>query len=198
MMNCNQGRVLLRFAWSIVMLIAFSGVCFPLPEAYGEGARANAATESKPLPELTLPDLNGAKWRLSDQRGKVVLINFWATWCLPCREETPMLVSLAKDFDGLSVAGIALDQESLDAVRQFVVEYKVPYPVLLPVPGSLLSRIQPVPTTLLIDQTGRLAKKYVGAIGESILRTDIEALLAPAKRKPVTRLNSRLRPKRKP
>lgn len=195
MMNRNQGAVVLRFVWGVVLVIAFSGVYFPVPEAFGQGARANAAKESKPLPELTLPDLNGAKWRLSDQRGKVVLINFWATWCLPCREETPILISLAKDFDGLSVAGIALDQEGLDAVRQFVSEYKVPYPVLLPVPGSLLSRIQPVPTTLLIDQTGRLAKKYVGAIGESILRTDIEELLAPTKRKPLRNSNSRLRPK---
>ncbi len=193
MMICNKERVLLRFVSSVMVAIVLSGVCFPVTEAFGQGARTSGAKNSKPLAELTLPDLNGAKWRLSEQRGKVVLINFWATWCPPCREETPVLISLAKDFRarGLSVAGIALDQEGAIVVKEFVAEYKIPYPVLLPVPGSALSRIQPVPTTLLIDRQGRLAKKYVGAIEEIILREDIEKLLAPVVRKRPTRVGAR-------
>jgi 5'-nucleotidase len=137
----------------------------------------------KRLPELKLPDLNGAEWSLHKNLGKVVLINFWATWCAPCRAETPVLVNLDREFKerGLEIVGIALDDDGTGNVARFAGEFKVEYPILLPVPGSLLSRIDPVPTTLLIDPQGRLAKKYVGAIPENILRADIEKLTSGVK-----------------
>ncbi|CAN5740383.1 hypothetical protein BH20ACI4_BH20ACI4_26160 [soil metagenome] len=132
----------------------------------------------KPLPNLVLNTIDGEKWSLYENRGKIVLLNFWATWCEPCRTETPMLVRLGKEYKerGLKIVGIALDTGGTEIIKKFMSEYKIDYPVLLPVPGSALSRIDPVPTTLLIDAEGRLAKKYVGELPEKILREDIEKL----------------------
>lgn len=139
----------------------------------------------KPLPNLVLNTIDGEKWSLYDNRGKVVLLNFWATWCEPCRTETPMLVRLADEFEdrGLKIVGIALDQNGTEIIKKFMTEYKIDYPVLLPVPGSALSRIDPVPTTILIDGESRLAKKYVGELPEDILRKDIEKLTSELKPK---------------
>lgn len=93
-----------------------------------------------------------------------------------------MLVKLSDDYEkkGLRVVGIALDEDGTELIKNFITEFKVDYPVLLPVPGSALSRIDPVPTTLLIDANGRLAKKYVGAMPEKILRVDIEKIIKTA------------------
>lgn len=136
----------------------------------------------KPLPNLVLKTIDGEKWSLYENRGKIVLLNFWATWCEPCRTETPMLVKLGKEYKerGLKIVGIALDTGGTQMIKNFVGEYKIDYPILLPVPGSALSRIDPVPTTLLIDAEGRLAKKYVGKLPEKILREDIEKLTGAA------------------
>lgn len=133
----------------------------------------------KPLPNLTLNTIEGKKWSLHDNRGSIVLLNFWATWCEPCRTETPMLVNLGREYKdrGLKIVGIALDKDGTAIIKKFLAEYKVDYPTLLPVPGSALSQIDPVPTTLLVDAEGHLVKKYVGAMPEELLREDIEKLV---------------------
>lgn len=147
---------------------------------------AQAKTAEKPLPNLTLDTISGEKWSLNESRGRVVLMNFWATWCEPCRAETPMLVELNKKYKtrGLTTVGIALDEDGAAIIKKFVREYKIDYPILLPVPKSRLAQIDPVPTTLLIDREGRLAKKYVGAIEEDVLQSDIEELIEKAQPKP--------------
>ena len=136
------------------------------------------ASARKALPNLALKTIDGRQWNLNENRGRVVLLNFWATWCEPCRTETPMLVKFADEYRerGLRVVGIALDEDGTSIIRKFVAEYKIDYPILLPVPGSALAQIDPVPTTILIDAEGRLVKKYVGAVEEEILRRDIEGL----------------------
>ncbi len=125
-------------------------------------------------------DLDGGSWRLADHRGRVVLVNFWASWCPPCREETPGFVRLAAEYRdrGLDVAGVTMD-DSDAPVRQFVRSYRVPYPVLLPPANSpLLAAIDSLPTTFLVDRQGRIAKNYVGAVSESVVKADVERLLA--------------------
>jgi cytochrome c biogenesis protein CcmG, thiol:disulfide interchange protein DsbE len=150
------------------------------PETVWLSAGTEPVGQRKALSELKLPDLGGREWKLSEQRGKVVLVNLWATWCPPCREETPLLVRLSKDYKakGLEVVGVSLDQGGKGVIEEFVAEYGVPYPILLPVPGSAITRIEPIPTTLLVDRQGRLAKKYVGAVPESVIKKDVESLLA--------------------
>ena len=132
-----------------------------------------------PVPNITMSTLDGGEWSLRDRKGEVVVLNFWATWCEPCRTEVPYLIRLRGELGGkgLSVAGVALD-ESTDMVRKFVAEYKVDYPVLIPPAGSPWTKLENTPATLIIDREGRLAQKYIGAVPEKELRREVETLLA--------------------
>ncbi len=154
--------------------------------ALGFVSRVSAQTKmppkakDKPLPDLILSNVAGEKWSLHKQRGRVVLLNFWATWCAPCRAEVPYLVRLASKYkaSGLEVVGIAIDSENTVQINNFIEEFKVDYPILLTVPGSVLSQQKAVPMSLLVDEKGVLAKKYVGAIKESVFEKDIKGLLS--------------------
>jgi cytochrome c biogenesis protein CcmG/thiol:disulfide interchange protein DsbE len=130
--------------------------------------------------EIALPDLNGYPWSLQALRGRVVVENFWASWCPPCRAETPVLVQFQNRYRerGLDIAGIVVDDKA-DAVRKFIRQFDVPYSVLMPPEGSaVVSAIESLPTTVLIDRQGRVARVYVGQLRERDLTTDIERLLA--------------------
>lgn len=132
------------------------------------------------VPNLALSALDGSQWSLEEQRGSIVLLNFWATWCQPCRTEKPMLVKLAGEYkkSGLKIAGVALDEDGTELVKKFVDEYKIDYPTLIPPADSPLRSIENLPNTLLIDREGRLVKKYVGAVPEKVLRTELDNLLS--------------------
>lgn len=147
--------------------------------AQQKGKTSPKAAAAKPLPNLTLNTTVGQKWSLEENLGKVVLLNFWATWCAPCRAEVPYLVRLSEKYkaSGLEVVGINIDSENTEQIDNFIKEFKVDYPVLLTVPGSMLSRQKAVPMSLLIDKKGVLAKKYVGAIKQSVFEKDIADLL---------------------
>jgi cytochrome c biogenesis protein CcmG/thiol:disulfide interchange protein DsbE len=132
------------------------------------------------MPSLVLAQLDGGTWRMADHRGQVVLINYWATWCGPCWEETPGLIRLARELGprGLAVAGVSLDEGGREKVQKFVDEFKLPYPVAFPEPMSQIARgREGVPTTILVDREGRVAKTYVGAVREGDFKEDVEALL---------------------
>jgi len=132
------------------------------------------------MTEIHLKDLNGQPWRLEDQLGKVVLVNFWATWCPPCREETPGLIRLAQAYDarGLKIVGIAMDEGEAAPIVQFTNKFQIPYPILLPGKGfALADRVDSLPTTFLIDQRGRIAKTYIGAVAEQTFQQDVDRLL---------------------
>jgi len=140
-------------------------------------------SQRKPMPDFTFQTLDGGSWTLSQHRGRVVLLNFWATWCPPCQAETPSLVKIADEGQsrGLDVAGVAMDQEnkdSLNNIRSFTAVYHVPYPVLLPKAFSpVTSVIQSYPTTYLIDRQGRIANAFTGALDEASLKLELERLL---------------------
>ena len=142
-------------------------------------AKQMAKPVNKPLPNLVLNTIDGKKWELYENRGQIVLLNFWATWCIPCKSEIPALVRLAEKHrvDGLKVAGISVDSKNTPQIKEFIESYKIKYPVLLTDPGSLLSRQKAIPMSLLIDENGFLAKKYIGAIKEDIFEKDIKNLL---------------------
>ena len=118
---------------------------------------------------------------MKDHRGQVVLVNYWATWCGPCREEMPGLVRLSQELGpkGLAVVGVSVDEGSREKVQQFVDEFHVTYPVALQEPMSQMAQgMAGVPTTILVDRQGRVAKTYVGAVGERDFRQDVKILLA--------------------
>jgi cytochrome c biogenesis protein CcmG, thiol:disulfide interchange protein DsbE len=139
-----------------------------------------AAQDRIQVPDFSLKTIDGETWTLKQNAGSVLVLNFWATWCGPCRTEIPYLVKLQDEFEkrGLKVAGINLDEDAPAEVRNFAVDYKIDYPVLMPEPGSPFAQAEKVPMTLMIDARGRLAKKYFGAVPEEVLRKDIEELLA--------------------
>ncbi len=133
------------------------------------------------MPELVMTRLDGGVWKMADHRGQVVLVNYWATWCGPCVEETPGLIRVAEKMgpQGLAVVGVAVDQGGRQKVEEFVREFSLPYPVTLPQPMSQMAwGMQAVPTTVLIDREGRVAKTYSGAVREADFERDIGALLA--------------------
>ena len=132
------------------------------------------------LPEFSLPDLNGKVWKLGDHKGKVVLVNFWATWCPPCIKETPDLVRIANKFSsqGLDVVGVNTDGGETAPVKRFVAEYGIPYPVLIAESSaSLPLPVEFLPTTVLLDRHGRIAKTYEGPLSEDEFQADVTPLL---------------------
>ncbi len=137
--------------------------------------------ERKTTKNFSLRQMEGGEnWNFADKRGKVLLVNYWATWCPPCRYETPGLVNIANKFDRnkVEVIGVTVD-EDLKRVPPFIKDYEVSYPILLPGndPNVGDSGMK-LPTTFLYDKQGRLAKKYTGMVLESTLESDIKSLLS--------------------
>jgi thiol-disulfide isomerase/thioredoxin len=144
-------------------------------------AGVRAIKDRTPIADLTFPQLNGKSWRLSEHRGEVVLINYWASWCAPCRQETPGLIDLARDYryKGLSIVGVSMDEGGKPAVESFLREFHLPYPVLMPELSSPSApAIDALPTTVLVDRNGRVAKAYFGAVREAVFRADVDRLLS--------------------
>jgi len=137
----------------------------------------------KEMPDFTLRDVGGIPWQLSAHRGDVVLLNFWASWCEPCRAETPGLIRIARSYAprGVTIAGISMDSGGTAPVRKFLQDFRVNYPILMPDKTFALARVvDGLPTTFLMDQQGRIAKTYVGEVEESVFRADIDVLLSEA------------------
>ncbi len=137
----------------------------PLPAL--EAADAGNAQESlKPAPTFELPDINGKKVSLADFKGKVVLINFWATWCGPCKAEMPSLNNLYAAFknEGFVVLAVSIDP-SEKPVRSFVAEKGLTFPVLMdPEKEVYFDQYAAfaMPTSFLIDRKGMIAEKFIG------------------------------------
>ena len=141
---------------------------------------ASIQTQNRePLPDFTYRQANGQEWRLKDHRGQVVLLNFWATWCPPCREETPGLVKIQNEFNDkeFTVAGIVMDEDQ-QAVPSFVKRFRITYPVLFPPQDAALANsVESLPTSLLIDKSGHVARTYVGAVSPAVFAADIQHVL---------------------
>ena len=135
---------------------------------------------------LVLPDLDGREQPLAQWRGKVLIVNFWATWCAPCREEMPQFIETqARDASkGLQFVGIAVDQ--VDKVREFVKEIRLNYPALIGGFGAIeLSRalgndLAALPFTIVLDRDGRVAHTQLGPLKPARLDTLLRELLPAA------------------
>jgi len=130
--------------------------------------KQQAALQGNPAPDFSLKDLSGNQVRLSDLRGKVVVLNFWATWCPPCREEIPSMMRLdramtEKDFRMLAVS---IDEGGKDAVTEFFRKSGTSLPVLFDTDQAVGKRygLTGVPETFVIDKKGVILKKVVGAM----------------------------------
>jgi peroxiredoxin len=122
--------------------------------------------EEVEAPDFTLKDLNSRKVRLADFRGKVVFLNFFATWCVPCRAEMPAMERLHQEFKGKGLVVLAVDiQETAKTVRPFVEGLRLSFPALLDGDGSvaIMYSVRPVPATYLISREGRIVWRAFGA-----------------------------------
>lgn len=128
--------------------------------------------------DFTLPDLNGKIHSLKEFKGKIVLLNFWATWCPSCKEDIAELLFIYRQYkdSGLEVVGISLDKKGLGVVDSFVKELNIPYTILLGDETVVKSYggFKGIPTTFLLDKEGRIVKKYSGQINPETLRSDLK------------------------
>jgi cytochrome c biogenesis protein CcmG/thiol:disulfide interchange protein DsbE len=136
------------------------------------------AAQRQVLRDVALERLEGGEWRLSEHKGQAVLINYWASWCGPCRIETPGLVRLSQELPGLAVVGVSMDTGDRAPVRDFVKQMRVGYPIVFPAALSQMGEgMVGLPTTVLVDRQGRVAKTYMGATREAEFRTDVQKVL---------------------
>lgn len=153
-----------------------------LPADKNPTGRPPAAEEGRAAPDFILHTLDGGSIRLSDLRGKVVLINFWATWCGPCRQEVPELVRAytAERDRGLEIVAVNL-QEQEDKVRDFADEFGMQFPIALDRTGEVASayRVQGsgLPTSVFVDRQGVVRVVRYGAMTADYLRQQLAALL---------------------
>jgi peroxiredoxin len=133
-------------------------------------------------PEFSLPELTGQTLDLSAYRGKVVLLDFWATWCDPCRDEIPRFVELQDKYRdrGLQIIGISMD-DGPAPVRDFYQRFHMNYPVAMGNAkiGELYGGVLGLPIAFLIDRDGRIEAKHIGATDISVLERELKALLQP-------------------
>jgi len=160
--------------------------CSTQPKPAPGAAAVQPDLTRKPAPDFTLKDADGKQVRLADYRGKVVLLDFWATWCGPCRIEIPWFTEMErKNKDkGFAVLGVSMDDEGWKVVKPFVGEMKINYRVLLGTDQAAhdYGGLDALPTTFLIDRDGKIASVHVGLTSRKDFEDGVEQLLqTPAK-----------------
>ena len=137
------------------------------PGAGGEKVTLRFFRDPKPAPAFAAKDLEGREITPASLRGKVVIVNFWATWCGPCRAEIPDLVALQSKYkDTLQVIGISEDEAGVEVVKRFAAEHKINYPVAMVTPEieKMFPGIGALPTSFIIDRDSRVVQKHVGML----------------------------------
>jgi len=146
-----------------------------------ETAEAAAAQEPKPAPDFALLDAQGREIKLSSLKGNVVLLNFWATWCGPCKIEMPWFVEFQRQYkdQGFSVVAVSLDSEGWEVVKPFAEDFKLNFPVVVgdDALAEKFGGIAALPTTFIIDKEGRITASHTGLVSKSDYEDEIKKLL---------------------
>ena len=136
----------------------------------------------KPAPDFTLESLDGKNIQLSGYKGQAVLLNFWATWCGPCKIEMPWFVELQKEYgpQGLQIVGVAMDDASKEDIAKFVKEMGVNYPILIgkEAVGNDYGGVNVLPTTYFIDRDGKIVAREFGLQSRSLFVDNIKKSLS--------------------
>ncbi len=131
-------------------------------------------SNSSPAADFTVKDLKGREISLSNYRGKVVFLNFWATWCTPCKAEIPDFIEAYKQYKdkGMEIIGISVDRISPKSVLKFAEKYKIPYPVVMST-DKIQNDYKPgpyIPTPIIIDQEGKIRHRHIGQMSKEALK----------------------------
>jgi len=143
------------------------------------------ALRGAPAPDFTLKTIDGKSLKLSDLRGKAVLLNFWATWCAPCKIETPWIVDLQNQYaaQGLQVVGVSMDDESeTEGIKKFAQEMHMNYPILRGNEdvGNAYGGLEFLPTTYFVGRDGNVTGRILGLKGRGDLEDNVKKALASA------------------
>ena len=146
-----------------------------------QAAGVQAVKDRKPVADLAMPQLTGGSWRLSDHRGQVVLMNYWATWCAPCQVEMPVFVAWQRRYGsrGLQIVGISMDDDPA-LVREASDKLKLNYPVAMGDVklGDLYGGVLGLPMTFLIDRHGKIQAKCQGETDLGKMEIRLQSLLS--------------------
>lgn len=159
----------------VLTLVLTLLACGEMPVNVEPSASPNA------LPNFSLYDIDGNRFTNSDTEGKVVLLNFWATWCGPCKIEMPWFVEFQRKYKdrGFTVLAVSLDEDGWDVVRPFVEEHDFNFPVFLgdDTVSEDFGGIYALPTTLIVDKSGNIMYRHTGLVPKAKYEREIEELL---------------------
>jgi peroxiredoxin len=194
--RANERAAGRKMTWGVMVVLAGCAglLAFPAPRAVAQ--RCVGACESlfvnrptmpqvsppQTAPDFSLKDASGGDIRLLDYKGKVVLLNFWATWCPPCKAEIPWFEEFQRTYgaQGLVVVGISMDEDGWKAVRPYMEASKMNYQVAIgnDALAQKYGGVESLPETLLIDRDGSIAGRHVGIVEKSVYESEIVRILA--------------------
>jgi len=170
----------------LALVVVAAVVALALYVGYHNARRPSASLgprllQSGPAPDFSLEALNGKTTKLSDFRGKAVLLNFWATWCGPCKIEMPWFVDLQKEYgsQGLQIVGVAMDDASKEDIAKFAKDMGVNYPILIgkEAVGDEYGGVPALPESFLIARDGRIVDRIIGLRGKAEIEDAVKKAL---------------------
>lgn len=180
-MNAKSYKLLIVFAIAgLVLALAAAGFLLTRGDAKNELPSKPSAEAKEPAPNFTLVLLDGKNFLLSEHKGKPILINFFASWCLPCREEMPVIEKIVREYQpkGVVFLGIAVD-DTEEKMKEFMARYGATFPVGLDKTAAVQKSfgLYGIPTTYFIDKQGVINYFHSGGVTEELLRHEIDKLL---------------------